>query len=30
MRLLKRSGEKPLVIGEVIPQRRGKGRVQYH
>ncbi|HEX4137729.1 MAG TPA: phosphoribosylformylglycinamidine cyclo-ligase [Bryobacteraceae bacterium] len=29
MRLLKRSGEKPLVIGEVIRQRRGKGRVQY-
>jgi phosphoribosylformylglycinamidine cyclo-ligase len=29
MRLLKRAGEKPWVIGEVIAQRRGKGRVQY-
>jgi phosphoribosylformylglycinamidine cyclo-ligase len=30
MRLLRRIGEKPWQIGEVIPQRRGKGRVQYN
>jgi phosphoribosylformylglycinamidine cyclo-ligase len=29
VRLLKRGGEQPWVIGEVIAQRRGKGRVQY-
>ena len=29
VRLLKRSGEEPRIIGEVIPQRRGKGRVLY-
>ncbi len=29
MRLLKRAGEKPWIIGEVEPQRRGKGRVRY-
>ena len=29
MRILKRGGEKPWVIGEVIRQRRGKGRVEY-
>jgi phosphoribosylformylglycinamidine cyclo-ligase len=28
-RSLKRAGEKPWVIGEVIRQRRGKGRVEY-
>jgi len=27
--LLKRSGEEPRIIGEVIQQRRGKSRVQY-
>ncbi|HVV44046.1 MAG TPA: AIR synthase-related protein, partial [Bryobacteraceae bacterium] len=30
MRLLRRAGEKPWVIGEVIPQGRGKARVQYN
>jgi phosphoribosylformylglycinamidine cyclo-ligase len=29
MRLLDRTGEKPWIIGEVEPQRRGKARVQY-
>jgi phosphoribosylformylglycinamidine cyclo-ligase len=29
LRALKRTGEKPWIIGEVIPQRRGKGRVEY-
>jgi phosphoribosylformylglycinamidine cyclo-ligase len=29
-RLLKRAGEAPWVIGEVVPQRRGKARVQYN
>jgi phosphoribosylformylglycinamidine cyclo-ligase len=29
LRLLKRAGENPWVIGEVIRQRRGKGRVGY-
>jgi phosphoribosylformylglycinamidine cyclo-ligase len=29
MRLLKRMGEQPWIIGEVTLQRRGKGRVQY-
>jgi phosphoribosylformylglycinamidine cyclo-ligase len=29
IRLLKRAGEAPWVIGQVIPQRRGKGRVVY-
>ncbi len=29
LRALKRSGEKPWTIGEVIEQRRGKGRVEY-
>ncbi len=29
LRTLKRAGEKPWVIGEVIQQGRGKGRVQY-
>ncbi|HEX4275342.1 MAG TPA: phosphoribosylformylglycinamidine cyclo-ligase [Bryobacteraceae bacterium] len=29
-RLLKRAGETPWVIGEVVPQRRGKARVQYN
>jgi phosphoribosylformylglycinamidine cyclo-ligase len=29
MRILKRAGEKPWVIGEVVQQRRGKNRVQY-
>jgi phosphoribosylformylglycinamidine cyclo-ligase len=29
MRLLSRLGEKARIIGEVIPQRRGKARVQY-
>jgi phosphoribosylformylglycinamidine cyclo-ligase len=29
MRLLNRSGEQPWIIGEVMLQRRGKGRVQY-
>ena len=29
VRLLKRAGEKPWLIGEVVPQRRGKGRVEY-
>jgi phosphoribosylformylglycinamidine cyclo-ligase len=29
MRLLRRAGEKPWQIGEVIAQRRGKDRVQY-
>jgi phosphoribosylformylglycinamidine cyclo-ligase len=28
-RLLKRAGEAPWVIGEIIQQRRGKGRVEY-
>ena len=28
-RALKREGEKPWIIGEIIPQRRGKGRVEY-
>ena len=28
-RALKRAGEKPWVIGEIIQQRRGKGRVEY-
>jgi phosphoribosylaminoimidazole (AIR) synthetase len=27
--VLKRAGEKPWIIGEVEPQRRGKGRVRY-
>ena len=27
--VLKRLGETPLVVGEVIPQRRGRGRVEY-
>jgi len=26
---LKRAGEKPWVVGEIIPQRRGRGRVEY-
>lgn len=29
LRTLKRTGEKPWIIGEVIQQRRGKGRVEY-
>jgi phosphoribosylformylglycinamidine cyclo-ligase len=29
MRLLNRAGEKPWIVGEVTPQRRGKSRVQY-
>jgi phosphoribosylformylglycinamidine cyclo-ligase len=29
IRALKRAGEKPWVIGEVIQQRKGKGRVEY-
>jgi phosphoribosylformylglycinamidine cyclo-ligase len=29
MRLLKRAGEKPWIIGEVTKQRRGKARVEY-
>jgi phosphoribosylaminoimidazole (AIR) synthetase len=29
LRTLKRIGEKPWIIGEVIQQRRGKGRVEY-
>ena len=29
MRLLNRLGEKPVIIGEVTLQRRGKGRVVY-
>jgi phosphoribosylformylglycinamidine cyclo-ligase len=29
MRLLNRSGEQPRIIGEVMLQRRGRGRVQY-
>ncbi len=29
LRALKRTGEKPWIIGEVIEQRRGKGRVEY-
>src|SRR5580693_1941663 len=29
MRLLNRSGENPRIIGEAIPQRRGRARVQY-
>jgi phosphoribosylformylglycinamidine cyclo-ligase len=29
MRLLNRLGEQPRIIGEVMPQRRGRGRVQY-
>jgi phosphoribosylformylglycinamidine cyclo-ligase len=29
MRVLKRGGENPWVIGEIVEQRRGKGRVQY-
>jgi phosphoribosylformylglycinamidine cyclo-ligase len=29
LRTLKRSGERPWIIGEVIQQRRGKGRVEY-
>jgi phosphoribosylformylglycinamidine cyclo-ligase len=28
-RALKRAGEKPWVIGEIVRQRRGKGRVEY-
>ena len=28
-RALKRAGEKPWIIGEIIPQRRGKSRVEY-
>ena len=29
MRVLKRAGEKPWIIGEVMPQRRGKPRIEY-
>ncbi len=29
LRLLNRAGEKPWIVGEVTPQRRGKSRVQY-
>jgi len=29
VKALKRAGEKPWIIGEIIPQRRGKGRVEY-
>ncbi|MGA2714135.1 MAG: phosphoribosylformylglycinamidine cyclo-ligase [Bryobacteraceae bacterium] len=29
LRRLERTGEKPWIIGEVIPQRRGKARVEY-
>ncbi len=29
LRTLNRTGEKPWIIGEVIQQRRGKGRVEY-
>jgi phosphoribosylaminoimidazole (AIR) synthetase len=29
LRAVKRTGEKPWIIGEVIEQRRGKGRVEY-
>ena len=29
LRTLKRTGEQPWIIGEVIQQRRGKGRVEY-
>jgi len=29
VRSLKRSGEKPWVIGEIVKQRRGKGKVEY-
>ncbi len=29
VRSLKRAGEKSWVIGEIVPQRRGKGRVEY-
>jgi phosphoribosylformylglycinamidine cyclo-ligase len=29
LRMLKRAGEKPWIIGEIAAQRRGKGRVQY-
>jgi len=30
LKALRRAGEQPWVIGEVIRQRRGKGRVEYH
>jgi phosphoribosylformylglycinamidine cyclo-ligase len=29
LRLLRRGGEKPWIIGEIVHQRRGKGRVEY-
>jgi hypothetical protein len=29
MRTLTRNGENPWMIGEIVEQRRGKGRVQY-
>jgi phosphoribosylformylglycinamidine cyclo-ligase len=29
LKALKRAGEKPWLIGEIVKQRRGRGRVEY-